>query len=106
VNILALADALEAAARALREAQPVQPAEPEYYSETSLPPGETSWSALLRRSRAGCFERRRLGRHVVIDGPSYRVWLSTRSRSASTVATSSADKLAALGLRLVGGHRG
>jgi hypothetical protein len=107
MNILAFADALEAAARALRDAEPAELSEPDFYTEESMPPGEKSWSALLRRSRAGCFTRRRLGRHVVIDGASYRAWLATRSGSGSIVAvsTSSAARLERLGLRLVGGTK-
>jgi hypothetical protein len=101
VNLAALADALEAVARAIREGSPTKQ-EPDFYSETNMPPGETSWPALLRRGRAGAFELVRLGRRVVIPRQAYEAWRATKtSRRAAGVSEDRRARLERLGLKVV-----
>jgi hypothetical protein len=105
VNVLASflrtqAAALLAAADEIDRGE--QASTPEYFSETNMPPGETSWPALLRRGRAGAFELVRLGRRVVIPRQAYEAWRATKtSRRAAGVSEDRRARLERLGLKVV-----
>ena len=99
-----VAAALRALADAIEAPGEHRDAEADYYTRDALPPGETSWGALLRRGRAGAYPIVRLGRHAAIRATDYAAWRESKTtKRAAGVSESSRSKLEALGLRVVGG---
>jgi hypothetical protein len=82
---------------------------PRFYSATSLPPGAASW----RGARETCAREGivvvRAGRTAMIDAAAWDAWLASRTRRprprVAAATPSDADRLAAMGVRLVAGGR-